>query len=103
MSGIAENFAEVLKVLANPIRLKILALCLDRERSSKELREALGISKPLLIVHLRKLVDLGLLEYRVELDERKMIVKKYYRTRKDINICINPEILRMILEEIGKK
>jgi len=47
------------KVLSNPIRLKILALCIEKERSSRELREKLGISKPLLIVHLRKLISMG--------------------------------------------
>ncbi len=98
-TDLAERFAELLKVIANPIRLKILALCLVEERSSRELRETLGISKPLLITHLRKLVNSGLLEYRTELDEDKMIVRKYYRT-KDLEICLTREILQEIYEEL---
>ncbi len=97
---LAERFAELLKVLANPIRLKILALCLSKERSGRELRESLGISKPLLIAHLRKLVEAGLLEYRTELDEERMIVRKYYRTRR-FEICVNSDVLEAILEDIS--
>ena len=98
----AEGFAELLKILANPLRLKILALCLSNERTSRELREELGISKPLLISHLRKLVNTGLLEFRAELDTEKMIVRKYYRT-KNFEICINPEVLKEISEELKSK
>ncbi|WP_461866903.1 ArsR family transcriptional regulator [Thermococcus sp.] len=76
------------------MRLKILALCLNEEKTSKQLREALGISKPLLISHLRKLMNSGFLEYRVEFDEKRMIVRKYYRT-KNIDLCI-----ATVLEEI---
>ncbi|WP_456452050.1 ArsR family transcriptional regulator [Thermococcus sp.] len=76
------------------MRLKILALCLNEEKTSKQLREALGISKPLLISHLRKLLNSGFLEYRVEFDEKKMVVRKYYRT-KDLDLC-----MMSVLEEI---
>jgi len=71
-----------------------LALCLNEEKTSKQLRETLGISKPLLISHLRKLTNNGLLEYRVEFDEKRMIVRKYYRT-KNVDLC-----MRAVLEEI---
>ncbi len=100
--GVAERFSELLKVLSNPIRLKILALCLERERSSKELREKLGISKPLLIAHLRKLLNAGFLEYRTELDNARMIVRKYYRTR-DLELCIDEDFLRRIAREMNHK
>ncbi|ALM74473.1 ArsR/SmtB family transcription factor [Thermococcus barophilus] len=95
---IADRGAEIFKSLANPIRLRILALCLNKERTSKELREILGISKPLLISHLRKLINAGLLEYRIELDEKKMIVKKYYRT-KNVDICLSDILTKIKLEE----
>jgi len=88
----AEELAELLKILANPIRLKILALCLKKERNSRELRKILGISKPLLISHLRKLVNAGFLESRVEVDKDKIIVRKYYKTR-DLEICVGKTIL----------
>jgi len=97
---VAERVAKTLKVLANPIRLRILALCLRREYTSRELREILGISKPLLIAHLRKLVDAGFLEYRVELDRGKMIVRKYYRTKSDIRVCVDKALLEKVAENL---
>lgn len=97
---LAEDLAELLKVLANPIRLKILALCLFKERTSRELREKLGLSKPLLISHLRKLVNMGLLEYRVEFDEERMVVRKYYKTRK-FEVCINSKVLNEIFKSLA--
>lgn len=87
-----DSMASVFKALANPTRLKILALCSTRERSSRELREALGISKPLLIAHLRILLKAGLLTYRVEVDEERGIIRKYYRTA-DFHVCVGKEFL----------
>ena len=95
----SEELARLLKVLGNPLRLKILALCLTKERTSRELREKLGISKPLLIANIRKLVNAGLLEYRVEIDKERMIIRKYYSTKKGLSICLNEEVL----EKVAKK
>ena len=50
------ELSTVLKALANPTRLAILALCAEREMTSRELRERLRISKPLLIAHIRILM-----------------------------------------------
>lgn len=94
VDGDIQRLSETFKALSSPTRLRILVLCMEEEKTSRELREALGISKPLLISHLRKLLNAGLLEYRVELDEKRMIVRKYYRTRTDVP-CIG-EILRSV-------
>ncbi|RLG85554.1 MAG: ArsR family transcriptional regulator [Thermoprotei archaeon] len=95
-----ERLAEILSALAHPTRLKILALCSEKERSSRELREALGISKPLLLAHLRVLMRAGLIEYRAELDEQRFVVRKMYRA-KSFRICISPQELRRLLDEHG--
>jgi len=87
-----QELSRTFKALSSPTRLKILRLCMDEERTSRELREALGISKPLLISHIRKLLNAGLLDYRLEVDERRKIVRKYYRTR--INSPCLAELLR---------
>ena len=96
----SEELARLLKVLGHPDRLKILALCLTKERTSRELREKLGLSKPLLIVNIKKLVNIGLLEYRVEYDEERMIIRKYYRTKKDLRICLDEKTLKKIAEKL---
>ncbi len=87
-----DEVSELLKVLSHPTRLKILALCTKREFTGRELRESLGISKPLLISHLKRLVASGFLEYRVELDKEKMVVRKFYKTR-EFEVCINKDML----------
>ncbi len=89
-----EELAEILKVLANPIRIRILELCLRRERSSTELRRILGISKPLLISHVKKLTSLGLLVPRLVIDEKRGILRKYYRTG-EWEVCVKREIERL--------
>ncbi len=100
---LAERIARIMKALANPLRLKILALCLKEEKTSREIREKLGISKPLLIAHLRELVSLGLLEYRVELDRKRMIVRKYYKTKNNLQVCVDTELLELIAREIREE
>ena len=92
------NLVSVLKALANPIRIKILIMCAEKEKTNRELRDALGISKPLLIVHLKELVKNGLLTYRVELDEDEMLIKKYYTTT-NFNLVINPKTLKKLLRK----
>ncbi len=94
------RLSKLLSALSNPTRLKILALCAEKERSSKELREILGISKPLLIAHLKVLMKVGLIEFRAEIDEVKYIVRKYYRT-KNFRICISKNELLKLLKQEG--
>ena len=88
--------SKLLSILAHPARIKILALCAVRERSTTELREILGISKPLLIAHLRQLLNAGLLESRAELDTENYVVRKYYRTRK-FSVVISDKALAKLI------
>jgi len=90
------NLSKILTVLSHPTRLRILALCAVRERTARELREELGISKPLLIAHLKQLINHGFLESRAEIDEHRYIVRKYYKTRK-FEIKISNGILADLL------
>ncbi len=94
------NLSKILTALSHPTRLRILALCAVKERTAKELREELGISKPLLIAHLKQLINHGLLESRAEIDEHRYIVRKYYKTRK-FKIEISDETLGGLLRKTG--
>jgi len=91
-----DNLAEILRILGNPLRLKILALCAKREHSSRELREKLNISKPLLIAHLKKLQKIGLIEAKVEINKDTYTLRKYYRTAK-FKITISDEKLKEMI------
>jgi len=88
IEGEIESLSSLMKALSNPLRLKILALCSLKRRSNRELRSMLGISKPLLILHLKELVRKGLLTVETEVDEERAIIRKYYRTA-DFDIHLN--------------
>lgn len=60
----AHELAEVVKALADPVRLRLLRYVADSPDTTAcacHLPEALGISQPTLSHHLKKLVDAGLL------------------------------------------
>jgi DNA-binding transcriptional ArsR family regulator len=50
------------KILADPLRLRLVALCRRGECSVSELTQAVGQSQPRVSQHLKKLVEAGLLE-----------------------------------------
>jgi ArsR family transcriptional regulator len=63
-ASVAEPLADLLKVLADPVRLRLLRLVADAPDTtacSCHLPGPLGISQPTLSHHLKKLVDAGLL------------------------------------------
>jgi len=72
-----DELLQMLSTLANPHRLRVVA-ALFRERNyvSRMARE-LGISRPLLQVHLRKLEAAGLVSARLELSEDGKAMKFY--------------------------
>lgn len=57
-----EQLIAKLRALAEPMRLRILALCVRGECSVSELTQALGQSQPRISQHLKQLCDAGLLQ-----------------------------------------
>ena len=94
--GSMDNYIYLFKALSNPIRLKIIALCSKRSMTSKELRSILGISKPLLLAHLKILIKAGLIRYEVEVDSERGIIRKKYRAT-DIKLCIDNNVIQKIV------
>ena len=88
---------KTLKALASPIRLRIIALCSQRPHTGRELRSLLGISKPLLIMHIKKLIGVKLLRATIEVDEKRGIIIKHYSAEK-IDIKLDNKQLTSILE-----
>ena len=58
--------AELMDMLSQPVRLKILCILLDGEQSVLKLAEQAGLSQPAMSHHLRKLREAGLVETRRE-------------------------------------
>ena len=62
MSSATAELIAHLKALADPIRLRLLALCVRGECTVSELTEITGQSQPRISQHLKQLCDAGLLE-----------------------------------------
>lgn len=75
-----EQLLTHLKALADPVRLRLLALCVRGECTVSELTQVIGLSQPRISQHLKRLCDAGLLErfrdghyvyYRVPLGDQQ--------------------------------
>jgi len=62
MQNSTEKLITHLKALADPIRLRLLALCVRGEATVSELTEVMGQSQPRISQHLKQLCGAGLLE-----------------------------------------
>ena len=62
MQNSTEQLIIHLKALADPIRLRLLALCVRGEATVSELTEVMGQSQPRISQHLKQLCGAGLLE-----------------------------------------
>jgi predicted transcriptional regulator len=79
----------VLSALSNPHRLRIIAALADGRNYVSELARVLGISRPLLHMHLKKLETAGLVQGTLELsDDGKAM--KYFATT-EFEIVLSPE------------
>jgi DNA-binding transcriptional ArsR family regulator len=68
---------QVLATLANPHRLRVVAALADERNYVSRLARELGISRPLLQVHLRKLEAAGLVSAAIEVSEDGKAMKFY--------------------------
>jgi DNA-binding transcriptional ArsR family regulator len=74
---------EEVQALANPLRLRILRLCLDQALTNKELAARLGKDPGTILHHVRKLVETGFLTPDDERRGARGSVERPYRaTRK---------------------
>ena len=62
MEAGSEQLIQRFKALADPVRLRLVALCAQGECSVSELTRVLALSQPRVSQHLRQLCDAGLLE-----------------------------------------
>jgi DNA-binding transcriptional ArsR family regulator len=72
-----DDLVRVLATLANPHRIRVLATLAGGRTYVSQLARELGISRPLLQVHLRKLEKAGLVSARLELSADGKAMKFY--------------------------
>ena len=87
-----DALVEQLSALANPVRLRVLAALADGTEYVSELARQLGISRPLLHMHLQRLEAARLVAGHLELSEDGK-AKKFF-TVTDFDLHINPRYIR---------
>ncbi|MDO3701454.1 ArsR family transcriptional regulator [Micromonospora sp. C28SCA-DRY-2] len=75
-----DELVRVLATLANPHRMRVVAVLARRRAYVSQLARELGISRALVQVHLRKLAAAGLVSAHLELSEDGKAMK-YYEVR----------------------
>jgi predicted transcriptional regulator len=85
----SSDLLEALSALANPHRLQIITALVNETNYVSQLAREIGISRPLLIMHLKKLEDAGLVKSRLELSGEGKAMR-YYEVV-NFNIPLTPE------------
>ena len=87
----SSDLLEALSALANPHRLQIIAALVNETNYVSQLAREIGISRPLLIMHLKKLEDAGLVKSRLELSGEGKAMRYYEVLAFDIHLT--PEFI----------
>src|SRR5205814_8194757 len=72
-----DQLVEMLAALANPLRLRIIARLAGRRDYVSHLAREIGVSRPLLHMHLQRLEAAGLITGTLELSEDGKAMKYY--------------------------
>ncbi|WP_100487771.1 ArsR/SmtB family transcription factor [Sporolactobacillus pectinivorans] len=72
-----DELLNVLEALSNPYRLKIIAILYGKKQYVSQLARELGISRPLLYLHLRKLEGVKLIRGHHEISSDGKAMKYY--------------------------
>ncbi len=84
-----DDLLQALAALANPHRLRILAALVGGRNYVSQLARELGISRPLLHMHLRRLEAAGLVTGKLELSDEGKAMKYFEVT--EFTIVLTPE------------
>ena len=102
---IKENFGNelllILEALSNPYRIKIVAILHEEKRYVSQLARELGISRPLLYLHLQKLEEAGLIKGHHELSEDGKAMK-FFEVN-PFHVLLDAEVISKASETISIK
>lgn len=94
-----DELASLLAVLANPHRLRILAHLADGRDYVSRLARELGVSRPLMQVHLQKLMAAGLVSASVEVSEDGKAMKFY--EIKPFTVVLSPDTIQTAVRTLS--
>jgi ArsR family transcriptional regulator len=95
-----DALVEMLAALANPIRLRIVAKLADGRDYVSHLAREIGVSRPLLHMHLQRLEAAGLIAGSLELSEDGKAMKYYEVTH--FNLHLTPALLAEAAETLTR-
>jgi DNA-binding transcriptional ArsR family regulator len=81
-----DDLIELLAALANPIRMRIVARLADGRQYVSQLARDIGVSRPLLHMHLQKLEAAGLVTGSLELSADGKAMKYFEVTDFDVRL-----------------
>jgi ArsR family transcriptional regulator len=93
-----ESLVQILDALGNEHSLKIMAILASGECFVSELAKMVGISRPLLYLHLKKLENAGLVESEIRHFEEPPYTKKFYRA-KNFELILSLNKIKEIVSE----
>jgi len=91
-----DDLLEVLKVLANPTRLRIVALLARRPMYVSEIARELGVPYPLVHLYLSKLEQVGIVRSRYEFVRSERPHVRRYCELADFRVVVSPEVIRRL-------
>lgn len=86
-----DDLLRLLAALSNPHRLRILARLTEKRSYVSQLARDVGISRPLLIMHLKRLEEVGLVSSTLELSPDGKAVRYY--TVEPFELLLNPGVI----------
>ncbi|MDR0136766.1 winged helix-turn-helix domain-containing protein [Metabacillus idriensis] len=96
-----DQLLKVLEALSNPYRLKILAVLYKERQYVSQLARELGISRPLLYLHLQRLEDAELIKGQHEISEYGKAMK--YFELIPFNLPIDESLIASVAESLTIK
>ncbi len=91
-----KSLAEILNALGNEHSLAIMGVLAWGECYVSELAKEVGISRPLLYLHLKKLENAGLVESEIRHFEEPPYTKKFYKA-KDFELVLSLSRIKEII------
>ncbi len=95
-----DDLVEMLAALSNPLRLRIVATLAGGRDYVSHLAREIGVSRPLLHMHLQRLEAVGLIVGSLELSEDGKAMK-YYEVA-DFTLHLTPSVLAEMAKTMTK-
>lgn len=102
--GHQQEMVKILKALANPIRLRMIASLQEEPKNVYALAKELGLSYPLAHIHLKGLRRLGLVKEVREVQQAEGLPSVKFYAPSDFELILTPESIqkKFHLSEGGK-